>query len=212
MAKKFKFSAVTRSSGGLSRRIVRRALSTGQGSQNEPSASGDENLKENPSAESSSKTGKNESKIYLDSSALIRLYFTERDSRAIADFITRRSQPLAFSHLHELEIKNAFRLKIFRGEASEKSAAAAIRLIEQDHAAGVLQRPNLNWFDVFRKAEALSSKHASRIGSRSLDLLHVASALLLKMEDFLTFDDRQSALAGAAGLNCIAPSDSSRPR
>jgi predicted nucleic acid-binding protein len=146
---------------------------------------------------------KNGSSIYADSSALIKLYFTEHDSKAVADLIIGLQEPLPFSHLHELEIKNGLRLKVFRGEASQKSADSAIRLIEQDYSAGVLQRPDLNWFDVFRKAEALSQHLSARAGSRSLDLLHVASAILLEKKDFLTFDDRQAELVRKAGLNCI---------
>jgi predicted nucleic acid-binding protein len=139
----------------------------------------------------------------VDSSALIKLYFTEPDSKTVADFVTGLQEPLPFSHLHDLEMKNGLRLKVFRGDASEKTADAAIRLIEQDYSAGILQRPDLNWLDVFRKAEALSQNHSARTGSRSLDLLHVACALLLQKKDFLTFDDRQADLAGKAGLNCI---------
>jgi predicted nucleic acid-binding protein len=40
----------------------------------------------------------------------------------------------------------------------------------------------------------------ARLGNRTLDTLHVASALELKAERFWTFDDRQAKLARAAGL------------
>jgi predicted nucleic acid-binding protein len=41
---------------------------------------------------------------------------------------------------------------------------------------------------------------ATRMGTRALDILHVASALLLRAERILTFDDRQRQLAHAEGL------------
>jgi hypothetical protein len=72
--------------------------------------------------------------------------------------------------------------------------------MDEDFAAGVLSRPEMDWFDVFRRASALSHEHSSKIGCRSLDLLHVASALLLEKRHFLTFDDRQARLARATGL------------
>jgi hypothetical protein len=39
---------------------------------------------------------------------------------------------------------------------------------------------------------------------RAIDLLHVAGALLLQSEVFLTFDERQFALAKAEGMEAPA--------
>ncbi len=41
-------------------------------------------------------------------------------------------------------------------------------------------------------------------GSRVIDTLHVAAALLLECELFLTSDQRQAQLAKAAGLQVVA--------
>jgi predicted nucleic acid-binding protein len=49
-------------------------------------------------------------------------------------------------------------------------------------------------------------KHTRSIGCRSLDILHVASALELEIRHFATFDTRQQQLARAAGLRVIVPS------
>jgi predicted nucleic acid-binding protein len=50
------------------------------------------------------------------------------------------------------------------------------------------------------EAERLSAAHSEKLGTRSLDILHVASALVLGSVSFLTFDRRQAALARVAGL------------
>jgi predicted nucleic acid-binding protein len=50
-------------------------------------------------------------------------------------------------------------------------------------------------------ASQLSNRHALEIGVRYLDMLHVASAVLLKADRFLTFDLRQRRLAKAVGLD-----------
>jgi predicted nucleic acid-binding protein len=47
---------------------------------------------------------------------------------------------------------------------------------------------------------ALARKHTALLGTRTLDTLHVAAALELKSERFLTFDERQAKLAKAIGL------------
>jgi hypothetical protein len=49
-------------------------------------------------------------------------------------------------------------------------------------------------------ARQLSLKFSARLGTRSLDVLHVASALALRASTFLTFDLRQRKLALAAKL------------
>jgi hypothetical protein len=92
---------------------------------------------------------------------------------------------------------------VFRREASKAELKASLSLIDDDLENGLLLRPNLNWFEVFRQAESLSRTHSSGLGSRSLDLLHLACCLQLESEDFLTFDDRQAAVAKKAGLNLV---------
>jgi predicted nucleic acid-binding protein len=140
---------------------------------------------------------------YLDSSALVKLYVPEAETDAVAVFVNALRQPLPFSHLHELEVKNALRLKIFRKECPARPVSRAIRLMDKDLRAEILKRPALNWPEVFRKADELSKRFSARSGARSLDLLHVASCLLLSSRDFLTFDDRQAVVAKKAGLRLV---------
>ena len=140
---------------------------------------------------------------YLDSSALIKLYVKEEKSETVAKYVRALAAPLPFSQLHDLELKNALRLKLFRKEATRKRVEASIRLVDQDLTDGVLQRPALSWIDVFGRAQELSGEYSSQIGCRSLDLLHVASATLLDLTDFMTFDDRQGILAFKVGLQPV---------
>jgi hypothetical protein len=53
---------------------------------------------------------------------------------------------------------------------------------------------------VLRKAEKLGAAHNLAIGCRSADLFHVAAAGELRCDTFLTFEDKQTAMAKAAGL------------
>lgn len=43
------------------------------------------------------------------------------------------------------------------------------------------------------------------LGTRTLDVLHVASAVALGAQRFVTYDIRQAALAKAVGLRVLAP-------
>jgi len=49
----------------------------------------------------------------------------------------------------------------------------------------------------------LSTRHTPTLGTRTLDLLHVAAALELGCTDFLSFDNRQRQAAQAEGLNVL---------
>jgi predicted nucleic acid-binding protein len=68
-----------------------------------------------------------------------------------------------------------------------------------DSAAGVLTPVELTLADLTSEAERLSALHSETFGTRSLDILHVASALVLGLSTFLTFDRRQCTLAEVAG-------------
>jgi predicted nucleic acid-binding protein len=52
----------------------------------------------------------------------------------------------------------------------------------------------------FELAVELARRHVAQLGSRTLNTLHVASALELGAREFWTFDQRQAKLAKAAGL------------
>ena len=56
---------------------------------------------------------------------------------------------------------------------------------------------------VYEKAKQLARKHTSRLGSRTLDIVHVASALALGAEPFYTFDANQGRLARLEGLGLL---------
>lgn len=141
--------------------------------------------------------------IYLDSSAIVKLYAPEAGSSAVIACVRGLKESLPFSPLHEVEVKNAFRLKVFRKEASGGQVTKTIRTIDQDLAQRIFIRPELDWADVFRKAEELSGSFSTRSGARSLDLLHVASCLLLRCRNFLSFDERQVIVARKAKLHIV---------
>ena len=56
---------------------------------------------------------------------------------------------------------------------------------------------------VVKQALKLSSALTEQIGARAIDLLHVASALALQSEQFLTTDARQAQLAKTEGMKVV---------
>ena len=118
---------------------------------------------------------------------------------------------LIFTRLHRLKFANTLELGVFRGHYTRSQADETWRDLVADIRAGRLQRTAVNWPSVFRTATNLSRQFSATIGSRSLDLLHVAAARVLGNSEFLSFDQRQSELARAisspekaSATNCFA--------
>jgi hypothetical protein len=94
-----------------------------------------------------------------------------------------------------LEVRNAFRELVTIAEAG-----AALANLQKDLRSGRLIRTTTKWPAVFRLATRLSLQHSAGHGTRSLDILHVAAAKVMRAEHFVSFDARQRALASAIGI------------
>ena len=113
----------------------------------------------------------------------------------------RQTLPLPVTWLHRLEFSNAMRLRVFRAEITPKQRNASLNALLADLASGVLAHSEPLMTDLTTEAERLSVLHSESLGTRSLDILHVAAALVLGLSEFLSFDHRQIALATAVGLH-----------
>jgi len=102
--------------------------------------------------------------------------------------------------LHVAEWMHAVEQHVFRKASSRREADRFIQLFQNDRSQGL-------WREVaiperaFEVCAQLAHQYAARLGVRTLDTLHVASALELEAEQFWTFDQRQAKLARAAGLH-----------
>jgi predicted nucleic acid-binding protein len=102
-----------------------------------------------------------------------------------------------------LEVVNSISLAVFRGERTLDEANEAWKWIEDDFADEKLHTADVLWRAALNRALEISKEHTPRLGARSLDVLHVACALELKLRYFLTFDARQAELAAAVGLKLV---------
>ncbi len=141
--------------------------------------------------------------IYADTSVLVSYYLSDANSGQVNALITSLSDSLIFTRLHRLEFGNALELGIFRGNYTRIQADQAWNDLVADLRVGRLQRAALNWPSAFRAATRMSRQFSASIGSRSLDLLHVAAATVLDVTTFVSFDQRQSELARAVGLQLV---------
>ena len=145
---------------------------------------------------------------YVDTSVIVKLYIKEDLSFEVSNWIKTNDEAIPLTAFHELEFKNALYLKQFRAEITEDQVHKVLFKFEDHHMTGVYYRPSLNWTDTITLAIDLARTHTKQTGARSLDILHVASALAIKADRFLTLDERQATLAASAGLNledCTKP-------
>ena len=137
---------------------------------------------------------------YADSSFLVSCYVVDAHTPQARAWLARTGAPLPFTALHVLEVRNAFKLGVFRGWFPAAAAAAAWANLEKDLRSGRLIRTAVKWPVALRIAASLSERHSAVTGTRSLDLLHVAAAKTLRAVELVSFDTRQRTLAAAIGL------------
>ena len=137
---------------------------------------------------------------YADTSFLFSLYGHDANSPKARPMGDALKAPLVFTPLHRHELRNAFRLAVFRKALTPDRCQTVLAEIEMDTKTGILVETPVAWAEVFAEAEALSASHTAILGTRATDILHVAAACAAGVKDFLTFDTRQAALARKQGL------------
>jgi predicted nucleic acid-binding protein len=136
---------------------------------------------------------------YSDTSFLASLYLSDVNSTKASGEYTRTRPVLVLTPFAELELVNTFESRLFRREAQPAQIRASLDALEADVHAGVIVRKAVPEA-AYTRAVELSRRYTRRLGSRALDILHVAIALELRAEIFFTFDRRQSKLARRAGM------------
>lgn len=130
--------------------------------------------------------------IYLDTSALVKLVIAEAESVALAEALDgAQEEPVASSAIASVELQRAVLRRGASGAVGLRAEAvlAEIDLVRLDHGvirlAGRLQPPRL----------------------RSLDAIHLASALLLegKPSTFISYDERLNEAARSSDLAVSSP-------
>jgi predicted nucleic acid-binding protein len=131
--------------------------------------------------------------FYLDSSALVKLVHEEPESGSLLAFLA--DSDLLTSELVLTEVPRAIRRaaeldpRVPRDALLERAGLLldAVALVPLDRsvllAAGTLEGVSL----------------------RSLDAIHIATALLVPIDGFVGYDERQAAAARLAGLRTVAP-------
>jgi predicted nucleic acid-binding protein len=142
-------------------------------------------------------------RIYVDPSALLKLYVHEPESAAMSAWRGRTRGPLPLTLHGRLEIVNGICLATFRAAISRQAEADALASLDEDVTDGRYAEADVPWRATLRRAMEISRVRTAALGCRTLDVIHVAAAVELGLPYFATFDRRQQTLARAVGLKTI---------
>ena len=132
---------------------------------------------------------------YADSSALVKLVLSEAESDALdSHFSAAGGDTLLSSALAWLEVDRAARVSIGGDpEIDELTRQQVNRELEKFELVEV-------GAPVLSRARLLASRSL-----KSLDAIHIATALEAGVDEFISYDKRQLAAAAAHGLKTVSP-------
>jgi predicted nucleic acid-binding protein len=125
---------------------------------------------------------------YLDASALVKLVVRERESNALAAWL-EPVETVASSELAAVEVHRAARV----ANPGPDSSRRAVRVLDSCLLVEVGR-------DVIELAATLAA-----VRLRSLDAIHLATALRVRPDRFVAYDERLAEAARAQGFVVAAP-------
>jgi len=137
---------------------------------------------------------------FADSGFIASLYLQESTSAQARATIQAAPVVLPLTPLAMLELRNAFNRSVQRQRITTAQRDALWQDLEADIASGFLVPTPVASDELHQKARQLSDRLTPTLGTRSLDLLHIAAALILEANEFFSFDDRQRKAAAHEGL------------
>ncbi len=145
-------------------------------------------------------------KAYPDTSFLGALYRLQDNSAEAAAYFAAMPGPLEVTTLLLYEFRQAvrFQIRLHRHDASKGYPRAEgtkmLADLKADLVSGDVITIPAPWQQIHLAAGRLSELYTDASGHRSMDILHVATAMELGVKEFLTFDGNQKKLAEAEGL------------
>lgn len=143
---------------------------------------------------------------YPDTSFLCALYRLQANSPEAAAYFESMPGPLEVTTLLLYEFRQAvrFQIRLHRFDSAKGYGLAEgtkmLADLKTDLISGDLITVPGPWPQIHLAAERLSERYTDANGHRSMDILHVATAIELGAREFLTFDANQRRLASAEGL------------
>ena len=138
--------------------------------------------------------------VYADTSFLLSHFINDDHTDDARYLIWEVPTALRISSLGILEYQTSLWRKVGIDGFTRAHAERAIRLFERQIAARWFVVSTIADGVIHERAKSLAAAYSSDLKVPSLDILHVAVALEMGVNEFWTFDGRQKRLAEAVGL------------
>ncbi|CAN5880147.1 hypothetical protein BH24DEI2_BH24DEI2_07950 [soil metagenome] len=142
---------------------------------------------------------------FWDTSALLKLYAFEPDAAYFLNLVANDARPLLTADIAREEMLCALYRKELSGDVKPGEARVLFnRFLEDERNGRIIVIPNGQ--DVLAEAERLVKRCYAQtppLTVRSLDVIHVASALVSKADAVVATDARLRDAAGVMGLNVL---------
>ncbi len=141
--------------------------------------------------------------IYADTGFLVSLYLQESTSAEAIAVYSSLTTPVKLTNINRLEFENAIHRAVFQTRITAAESAILLSDFDLDIRNGVYGESGLDTDAMFIEASTLSARHTPVMGTRTLDLMHVAAADMLMCQVILSFDKRQRQSATALGMQVL---------
>ena len=143
---------------------------------------------------------------YPDTSFLCALFRTQDNSERALAYRASMTEPLPITRLLLWEFRQSARFQAFRHSKNRAvgyplhEAEKMLSHLGDDMGEGLVVSLECDLITTLFTGERISKTRTFMGGHRSFDILHVATAVELGAKAFLSFDDNQTQLAKAEGL------------
>jgi predicted nucleic acid-binding protein len=144
--------------------------------------------------------------IFWDTSAVLALVLKDKHGKSAAGQALRTDVHHVTTPLVALEAENKLNALMWQKEIAREAGVRAMESLERLFASRLITVRNVKEARLIAAEGRRLIRHfSSERPHKTMDLIHVASARLLRAEGFFTYDANQSSLAKAAGFQIIVP-------
>jgi predicted nucleic acid-binding protein len=146
--------------------------------------------------------------IYWDTSALVKLYVPEPDSHVFLDILAGSDAAVVTADIASVEVLCTLHRKEAAGDLRPNGAEELFeRYLADTHSGRIMLIPNgRDITTTARRLVAHAYQHTPPLFIRSLDALHIASAIIASADAVIATDKRLRDVATLMGL-AVLPED-----
>ena len=139
--------------------------------------------------------------LFWDTSAVLALVLKDKHGKSAATQASKTGIQHVTTPLVALEAENKLHALIWKGEVEREAGHLSLVAMERFFASKLISVRNVKDTRLIAAEGRRMTRHFStERPHKTMDLIHVACARLLRADGFFTFDSNQSALAAAAGF------------